>query len=107
MERKKFLLSECDIPKYWYNVIADMTNKPLPLINPGTKQPLKAEDLYPLFAKACADQEMNFTDRFIDIPDEVRDMSYAAGASHWVGASARHTGAHLFQERECEPGRVT
>ena len=61
MERKKFLLSECDIPKYWYNVIADMTNKPLPLINPGTKQPLKAEDLYPLFAKACADQEMNYT----------------------------------------------
>ena len=42
MERKKFLLTECDIPKYWYNVIADMTNKLLPLINPGTKQPLKA-----------------------------------------------------------------
>lgn len=42
MERKKFLLSECDIPRVWYNVIADMTNKPLPLINPGTKQPLKA-----------------------------------------------------------------
>ena len=42
MERKKFFFFFFYIHKYWYNVIADMTNKPLPLINPGTKQPLKA-----------------------------------------------------------------
>ena len=104
MERKKFLLSECDIPKYWYNVIADMTNKPLPLINPGTKQPLKAEDLYPLFAKACADQEMNFTDRFIDIPDEVRDMYRIYRPTPLVRATgleqALDTPAHIYFKNE-------
>ena len=87
MESKKFLLNEKDIPQVWYNVIADMKVKPRPLINPGTKQPLKAEDLYPLFAKACADQEMNYTDRFIEIPDEVRELY-------------RIYRAHLFQERK-------
>ena len=104
MERKKFLLSECDIPKYWYNVIADMTNKPLPLINPGTKQPLKAEDLYPLFAKACADQEMNYTDRFIDIPDEVRDMYRIYRPTPLVRATgleqALDTPAHIYFKNE-------
>ena len=74
METKKFLLDEKDIPQQWYNVIPDMPNKPAPLIHPATKQPLKAEDLYPLFSKAASDQELNFTDRWIDIPDEVRDM---------------------------------
>jgi len=104
MERKKFLLSECDIPKYWYNVIADMTNKPLPLINPGTKQPLKAEDLYPLFAKVCADQEMNYTDRFIDIPNEVRDMYRIYRPTPLVRATgleqALDTPAHIYFKNE-------
>ena len=104
MERKKFLLSECDIPRVWYNVIADMTNKPLPLINPGTKQPLKAEELYPLFAKACADQEMNYTDRFIDIPDEVRDMYRIYRPTPLVRATgleqALDTPAHIYFKNE-------
>ncbi len=51
-----------------------MKNKPRPLINPGTKEPLKAEDLYPLFSKAASQQELNTTDRWIEIPDEVREM---------------------------------
>ena len=74
MESKKFLLPESAIPEAWYNVIADMPNKPRPLLNPATKQPLKAEDLYPLFSKAAADQELNYTDRFIEIPEPVREQ---------------------------------
>ena len=51
-----------------------MAVKPSPLINPATKEPLKAEDLYPLFSKAASQQELNTTDRWIEIPEEVRDM---------------------------------
>lgn len=46
MSTKKFLLEEKDIPTAWYNIVADMKNKPLPILNPQTKQPLKEEDLY-------------------------------------------------------------
>ena len=74
MERKKFLLNENDIPQAWYNVIPDMAQKPSPLIHPGTKQPLKVEDLCPLFSKAASEQELNTTERWIEIPDEVRGM---------------------------------
>ena len=45
MESKKFLLQEKDIPTAWYNIVADMENKPLPPLNPKTKEPLKPEDL--------------------------------------------------------------
>ncbi|MDR0537581.1 MAG: TrpB-like pyridoxal phosphate-dependent enzyme [Tannerellaceae bacterium] len=74
MKTKKFLLNEEDIPASWYNIVADMKNKPRPMLNPATKTPLKAEDLYPLFAKAIAHQEVNETDAWIEIPEEVRDL---------------------------------
>ncbi|MFI3240277.1 MAG: TrpB-like pyridoxal phosphate-dependent enzyme [Bacteroidales bacterium] len=74
MESKKFLLQETEIPKQWYNVVADMKNKPLPMINPATKEPLKAEDLYPIFSKEASHLEMNQTDEWIDIPEEVREL---------------------------------
>ncbi len=74
MESKKFLLQEKEIPTAWYNVMAEMKNKPRPILSPATKQPLKAEDLYPLFSKAASDQELNDTDTWIEIPEEVRDM---------------------------------
>ncbi len=70
---KKILLSESEIPTHWYNILADLENKPLPMINPATKEPLKAEDLYPLFAEEVSKQEMNSTDAWIEIPDEVID----------------------------------
>ena len=53
---KKYLLPESEIPTQWYNIQADMPNKPLPFLHPGTKQPLKSEDLYPILCKACSDQ---------------------------------------------------
>ena len=58
-KRKRYILPEEEIPHYWYNIQADMVNKPMPPLHPGTKQPLKAEDLYPIFAKELCHQELN------------------------------------------------
>ncbi len=49
---KRYSSSEDEIPHYWYNIQADMVTKPMPPLQPATKQPLKAEDLYPVFAGA-------------------------------------------------------
>src|SRR5574344_1237808 len=70
---KKIVLSENDMPKQWYNIVADLTNKPMPMLHPGTKQPLKPEEMEGLFAKGLVEQEFT-TERYIDIPDEVRDL---------------------------------
>ena len=67
---KKILLSEQYMPKAWYNIVADMKNKPLPMLNPGTKQPLRPEEMEPLFAKGLVAQEFT-TERYVEIPDEV------------------------------------
>ncbi|MBR1735864.1 MAG: TrpB-like pyridoxal phosphate-dependent enzyme [Firmicutes bacterium] len=64
-------LKENEMPKQWYNVRADMKNKPAPLLNPGTHQPMKAEELEAVFCKELVDQELNDTDAYIDIPDEI------------------------------------
>ena len=74
MSTKKFLLQEKDIPTAWYNIVADMKTKPLPPLNPQTHEPMKEEDFYPLFAKELSHQEMNQTDAWIEIPEQVRDM---------------------------------
>ena len=73
-KKKRFILPEEEIPQYWYNIQADMVNKPMPPLNPATKQPLKAEDLYPIFAKELCQQELNQTDTWIEIPEQVREM---------------------------------
>ena len=73
-ESKKYLLPENEIPEAWYNVIPDMPTKPMPLLNPVTKKELKVEDLYPLLSEEASKQELNTTDRWIEIPEEVRDM---------------------------------
>ena len=52
-KQKRFFLSESEIPTQWYNIQADMPTKPLPPLNPKTKEPMTAEDLYPVFAKEC------------------------------------------------------
>ena len=56
-KQKRFILPEDEIPRFWYNIQADMKNKPLPPLNPATKEPLKPEDLYPIFAKELCQQE--------------------------------------------------
>ena len=104
MESKKFLLPESEIPHAWYNVVADMKSKPRPLINPATKEPLKAEDLYPLFSKAASEQELNTTDRFIEIPEEVRDLYRIWRPTPLVRArgleKALDTPAHIYFKNE-------
>lgn len=74
MESKKYILTEKDIPTAWYNVLSDMPTKPRPILNPKTKQPFTEEELYPIFAKEVVKQELNTTDRWIEIPEEVREM---------------------------------
>ena len=64
MKQKRYFLNEADLPKQWYNIQADMVNKPMPLLNPATRQSLTPEDLYPLFAKELSRQELNQTDRW-------------------------------------------
>lgn len=70
----KIYLSENEIPKQWYNVRADMKNKPAPLLNPGTLKPMTAEELEPVFCKELVEQELNNDDRYIDIPQEIVDF---------------------------------
>ena len=65
-KQKRFFLKENEIPTHWYNIQADMKNKPMPPLNPATKEPLKAEDLYPIFAKELCHQELNQTDAWIE-----------------------------------------
>ncbi|MCL1802519.1 MAG: TrpB-like pyridoxal phosphate-dependent enzyme [Eubacteriaceae bacterium] len=70
----KTYLSEEEIPKAWYNIRADMKTAHRPILNPGTLEPMSAEDLSPVFCSELAAQELNDTDRFIEIPDEVREL---------------------------------
>ncbi len=70
---KKILLPENEMPKYWYNIVADMKTKPMPMLNPKTKQPLTPEDMESLFAKELVKQEFS-TERYIEIPEEVRQL---------------------------------
>ena len=62
------------MPKQWYNVRADMKEQPDPILNPATMQPVKEEDLYPIFCKELAHQELDATTRYIDIPEEVQEI---------------------------------
>ena len=70
----KIYLSEDEIPKQWYNVRADMKNKPAPLLNPATLKPMGFEDLRPVFCDELIKQELDDTTPYIDIPQEVQDF---------------------------------
>ena len=70
----KIYLEENEMPKAWYNVRADMKNKPAPLLNPGTGRPMTAEELSGVFCRELVAQELNDTDREIPIPQEIRDF---------------------------------
>ena len=73
MAEKKIYLAERDMPRQWYNIVADMPNKPLPPLHPGTRQPVGPEDLAPLFPMELIKQEVT-TERYVDIPDRVREI---------------------------------
>ena len=62
------------MPKQWYNLRADMKELPDPLLNPGTGQPLKEEELYPIFCEKLAHQELDNKTRYVDIPEEIQEF---------------------------------
>ena len=70
----KIYLSEDELPRNWYNVRADMTNKPAPLLNPGTLQPMTAEELGHVFCDELVKQELDDTTAYFDIPQEIQDF---------------------------------
>ena len=70
----KIYLEEDEMPKYWYNLRADMKNKPAPLLNPGTGKPMTAEELGGVFCADLVAQELDDTTAQIEIPDEIRNF---------------------------------
>ena len=103
-KQKRFFLTENEIPRQWYNIMADMKNKPMPMLHPATKQPLEPEDLYPTFAEELARQELNASDVWIDIPDEVREQYKTYRSTPLVRAygleKALDTPAHIYFKNE-------
>ena len=101
---KRFLLPEEELPRQWYNIQAEMPNKPLPPIHPQTRQPMTAEDLSVIFAKECARQELDQTHAWIDIPEEVRERYKYYRSTPLVRAYALEealgTPAHIYFKNE-------
>jgi tryptophan synthase beta chain len=73
MSATKILLDESELPRRWYNIVADLPSPPPPVLHPGTHAPVGPDDLAPLFPMSLIEQEVT-TDRFVDIPDEVLDV---------------------------------
>ena len=70
----KIYLSENELPTSWYNVRADMKNKPAPLLNPGTHKPMAFDELRPVFCDELIKQELDDTTPYIEIPEEIREF---------------------------------
>lgn len=103
-KQKKFILQESELPTQWYNIQADMVNKPMPPINPKTHEPLKAEDLFPIFAEECCRQELDMEHRWIDIPEELQEKYKFYRSTPLVRAyeleKAIDTPAHIYFKNE-------
>lgn len=104
MKQKRFILPESEIPTQWYNIQADMKNKPEPMLNPATRKPVTEDEMAVLFCRECVRQELNFTDRWIDIPDKVREMYAYYRSTPLVRAygleKALDTPAHIYFKNE-------
>ncbi|MCI6723882.1 MAG: TrpB-like pyridoxal phosphate-dependent enzyme [Bacteroidales bacterium] len=102
--QKRFFLTEDKIPTQWYNIQADMPVKPLPPLNPKTHEPMKAEDLYPIFAHELCHQEMDTTNAWIDIPQAVLEQYKYYRSTPLVRAygleKALGTPAHIYFKNE-------
>ncbi len=104
IKQKRFILQEKDLPTKWYNIQAEMPNKPLPPLNPATKEPLSAEDLAHIFSLECSKQELDTEHAWIDIPEPVLDMYKYYRATPLVRAYALEealgTPAHIYFKNE-------
>lgn len=104
MRQKRFFLTESEIPTHWYNIAADLENKLMPILNPKTKAPITVEELSELFSEECSRQELNTTDRWIEIPEEVREKYTYYRSTPLVRAygleEALGTPAHIYFKNE-------
>ena len=104
MKQKRFFLEESQIPQQWYNIMADLPNKPAPLLNPRTKQPVTVEELSSIFCVECSRQELNTTDRWIGIPGPVLEKYAYYRSTPLVRAygleEALGTPAHIYFKNE-------
>ena len=104
MKQKKFILQESEIPKQWYNIQADMPNKPMPPLNPKTKEPLTVDDLAHIFPRECCVQELDTEHRWIDIPEDVLEKYSYYRSTPLVRAYALEealgTPAHIYFKNE-------
>ncbi len=104
MTAKRFFLSEDEIPQQWYNIQADMVNKPRLPLDPKTKKVLTPADLEHIFAAEVCKQEFNQTDAWIDIPDEVREQYKSYRSTPLVRATGLEkllgTPAHIYFKNE-------
>ena len=100
----KIYLAENEIPSQWYNVRADMKNKPAPLLNPGTHQPMTLEELGQVFCEDLCKQELDNETPYFDIPQEIRDFYKMYRPSPLVRAyfleKALGTPAHIYYKFE-------
>ena len=100
----KIYLEENEMPKYWYNIRADMINKPAPLLNPGTLQPMTAAELSGVFCDELVKQELDNETRFIEIPEEIRNFYKMYRPSPLVRAYCLEkklgTPAHIYYKFE-------
>ena len=100
----KTYLNENEIPTAWYNVRSAMVKKPAPLLNPGTHQPMKAEELAPVFCDELIAQELDNDTEYFDIPGEVLDFYKMYRPSPLVRAyfleKALDTPAHIYYKFE-------
>ena len=104
MKQKRFFLPENEIPTSWYNIQADMANKPQPMLNPATRKPVTIEDLSKIFCVESSRQELNMTDAWIEIPEEVREKYAYYRSTPLVRAysleKALDTPAHIYFKNE-------
>ena len=103
-KQKRFLLDENELPRQWYNIVADMPNKPLPPLNPVTREPMTVEDLSRVFSKECSKQELDQEHAWIDIPEEVQERYKYYRSTPLVRAYALEealgTPAHIYFKNE-------
>ena len=104
MKQKRFMLQESELPREWYNIQADMKTKPMPLIHPATQQPLGVDDLAHIFPRECCVQELDQTNAWIPIPDEVLEKYSYYRSTPLVRAYALEealgTPAHIYFKNE-------
>lgn len=100
---KKITLTEQEMPTQWYNIVADMPTRPLPPLNPATREAATREDFYPIFARELVEQEFS-TEAFIEIPEEVQALYRMWRPTPLVRAygleKALDTPAHIYFKNE-------